>query len=149
MEVDSVPDLPTLPSFLGACLAYTTSPAILRSALRHSLKDAEDILAVVKVLHNWIDQWGKRDVRLLPSKKDVAKNEHGVVVLKAKEKEVHRDLPPLSKVNHTSFLLVSLLIHCRFFPSCRLYSMRPSLLSCSILPPTKSCEVYPRKSNLN
>lgn len=106
MDVDSVSDLPTLPTFLASCVTYTTSPAILRSALRHSLKDAENILAVVKVLENWIDQWGKRDIRLLPSKKDVAKNEHGVLVLKAKEKEVHRDLPPLPKVNTTSIGLV-------------------------------------------
>lgn len=107
MDVDSVSDLPTLPTFLASCVTYPTSPAILRSALRHSLKDAENILAVVKVLENWIAQWGKRDIRLLPSKKDVAKNEHGVLVLKAKEKEVHRDLPPLPKVNTTSITLAS------------------------------------------
>jgi hypothetical protein len=103
MQVDSVSDLPTLPAFLTSCITYSTSPAILRSAVRRSLKEAEDILAVVKVLESWISQWGKRDIRLLPSKKDIAKNEHGVLVLKAKEKEIHRDLPPLPKVSTANF----------------------------------------------
>ncbi|KAF9461998.1 hypothetical protein BDZ94DRAFT_1262189 [Collybia nuda] len=98
MEIDSVSDLPTLPAFLASCVTYPTSPAILRSALRHSFNDPADIVAILKVLNTWVNQWGKRDIRLLPSKKDVIKNEHGVLVLKAKEKEVHRDLPPLLKI---------------------------------------------------
>ncbi|KAG5648709.1 hypothetical protein DXG03_000056 [Asterophora parasitica] len=97
MEVDSTSDLPSLPSFLALCISYNTTPPALRSALRVYFKEAEDILAVLKVLEIWLKQWTKRDVKLLPSKKDLSKNEHGVPVLKEKE-EVHGDLPALPKV---------------------------------------------------
>jgi gephyrin len=66
--------------------------------MRRSLKDADDLLAVVKVLEMWVNQWSKRDVKLLPSKKELSKNEQGVRVLKMKGKEVNKDLPPLNKV---------------------------------------------------
>ncbi|KAF5387687.1 hypothetical protein D9615_000759 [Tricholomella constricta] len=98
MDVDSISDLPSLPSFLALCVGYTTTPPALRSAMRQYFKEAEDILAVLKVLETWLKQWAKRDVKLLPSKKDLSKNEHGVPVLREQEKDIHCDLPPLAKV---------------------------------------------------
>jgi hypothetical protein len=67
-------------------------------AIRRCLKDPDDLLALLKVLEGWVNQWGKRDVKLFPSKKEVSTNEHGVHVLKTKGKEVNTDLPPLNKV---------------------------------------------------
>ncbi|KAG5635014.1 hypothetical protein H0H81_012717 [Sphagnurus paluster] len=98
MQIDSVTDLPPLATFLNSCVAYTTTPAALRFAMRHFLREDENVLAVLVVLEGWLNQWSKREIKLLPSKKDVLKNEHGVLVLKQKDKEVNRDLPPLPQV---------------------------------------------------
>ncbi|KAF8076806.1 hypothetical protein FPV67DRAFT_1472732 [Lyophyllum atratum] len=98
MDVDALSDLPSLPSFLTSCVTYTTTPPALRSAIRLYFKEAEDSLAVLKVLGNWIKQWSKRNVRLLPSKKDISKNEHGVLIMKERERDVSSELPPLSNV---------------------------------------------------
>ncbi|KAG6900424.1 hypothetical protein C0993_010812 [Termitomyces sp. T159_Od127] len=98
MEVDSVTDVPSLPSFLSLCVSYTTTAPALRSAMRRSLKEAEDICAVLKVLENWIKNWSSKDSRLLPSNKDIVKNSHGVFVMKDKVKKGTRDLPSLSNV---------------------------------------------------
>lgn len=101
MQVDSaslISDIPALRPFLASCVTYATTPAALRVAMRRSLQDADDLLPVVKVLEMWVNQWVKRDVKLLPSKKEVSKNEHGVQVLKVKGKEVNKDLPPFDKV---------------------------------------------------
>ncbi|RDB20161.1 hypothetical protein Hypma_012958 [Hypsizygus marmoreus] len=96
MQVDTVSDLPSLPAFLSLCVTYSTSPPALRLAIRNSLKEAEDILAVLNVLADWITKWSKREVKLLPSKKDMSKNEAGIPVLNTRE--VNRDLPPLKSV---------------------------------------------------
>ncbi|KAH0588051.1 hypothetical protein H2248_006781 [Termitomyces sp. 'cryptogamus'] len=98
MDVDSVTDVPSLPSFLSLCVSYATTPPALRSAIRRSLKEAEDIYAVLRVLENWIKQWSNRDPRLVPSKKDIVKNPHGIFIIKEKEKEGTRDLPSLPNV---------------------------------------------------
>lgn len=98
MEVDSVTDVSSLPLFLSLCVSYTTTPPALRSAIRRSLKEAEDICAVLRVLENWIKQWSNRESRLMPSKKDIVKNSRGVFIVKEKEKEGTRDLPSLSNV---------------------------------------------------
>ena len=94
MQIDSAPsmsDLPALPAFLALCVTYVTSPAALRAAIRRSLKDADDVLAVVKVLEQWVNRWSMRDANLLPSKREGSENGHGVQVLE-KRKE---DFPPL------------------------------------------------------
>ena len=99
MQVDSTlptSDIPALPPFLASCVTYATTPAALRAAMRRSLKDPDDLLAVIKNLEMWVNQWSKRDVNLLPSKKQLSKNEHGVLVLKVRE--VNTDLPPLNNV---------------------------------------------------
>ncbi|GLB34213.1 hypothetical protein LshimejAT787_0110970 [Lyophyllum shimeji] len=98
MDVDSLSELPSLPAFLSSCVTYTTTPPALRSAMRQFLKEAEHIVLILKVLENWIKQLSKRDIKLLPTKKDLGKNEHGVAVLKERKREVNRDLPPLPNV---------------------------------------------------
>ena len=108
MQVDSAADLPSLPSFLSSCVRYTATPAALRSAIRHSLRDAEDILCVLKVIENWILRWMSKDIRILPSKKDVKNDEHGIPVFKPRVKEDRKDLPSLEKV-HPLIVAVSLI----------------------------------------
>ena len=101
MQVDSTlptSDIPALPPFLASCVMYATTPSALRAAMRRSLKDPDDLLTVIKILEMWINRWSKRDIRLLPPKKEVSKNEHGVQVVKEKRKEVNKDSPPLDKV---------------------------------------------------
>ncbi|KAG6844894.1 hypothetical protein H0H93_016322, partial [Arthromyces matolae] len=100
MEVDSVTDTPPVSTFLSLCVSYTITPPALRAAIRRSLNEAEDIFVVLKLLDSWVKQWSNRDVRLLPSKRDLGKNAHGAVVLKEKEKgkEGASDLPSLSSI---------------------------------------------------
>lgn len=99
MQVDSTAsDLPALPHFLSACICYSTSPAALRMAICQHMRQAEDVLCVVQVLDDWITKWGQTPVKLLPNKKEVSMNEHGVPVVKQKEKSERKDLPPLNKV---------------------------------------------------
>ncbi|KAG6812938.1 hypothetical protein H0H92_015258 [Tricholoma furcatifolium] len=98
MDVDSATDMPSLPTFLSLCVSYKTTQPALRTAIRRSLKEADDILAVLRILEGWTKQHSLRNVRLLPSNKDLVKNAHGVFVVKEKEKEVGGDLPPLLDV---------------------------------------------------
>ncbi|OCH94292.1 hypothetical protein OBBRIDRAFT_770017 [Obba rivulosa] len=101
MQIDSAPaaladtDLPSLASFLALCVAYPTTPATLRIALREHLREAEGLTAVLSVLSSWIDRWGAEDELLLPE--GVAKDAHGVPVpvFPAQEK---RDIPPIEKI---------------------------------------------------
>ena len=103
MQVDSIPpsisDAPTLPLFLVLCVTYTTSPAALRSAIRRSFNNAEDALYVLRVIEQWVNRWSTLEFNLLPANKEVSRNEHGVVVLKKKEKAAKKDLPPLNDVS--------------------------------------------------
>ncbi|KAF8191434.1 hypothetical protein K438DRAFT_1830503 [Mycena galopus ATCC 62051] len=84
MEVDPSPlgIIPTLSSFLNACVRYQTSPAALRTAIHQHLKQPEDVVAVLEVLDHWVGQWRGAEVIALPSKKNVQKDADGVVVLK-------------------------------------------------------------------
>jgi len=107
MQVDSAADLPSLASFLSSSMRYTATPAALRSAMRHSLRDAEDILCILKVIENWILRWMSKDIRMLPSKKDIKNDEHGIPVFKPRAKEEHKDLPPLEKVTINSSSLLT------------------------------------------
>lgn len=106
MEVDSHPatSIPSLPSFLSLCTTYPTSQKYLLLALRQHLREIEDIMCVAQVLDDWVSKWGARraagEERLLPSKKDIRKNEHGMwVVVGRKDAGKKQDeLLPLEKV---------------------------------------------------
>ncbi|KAL0577449.1 hypothetical protein V5O48_004518 [Marasmius crinis-equi] len=102
MQVDSVTpiqdDMPTLKEFLNLCLRYKVSPTLLRFALRRYLADVDDVACLLDVLDGWIAQWTARELQLLPSKKLLDKNEHGVVVVKTENKKAEVSLPPLAEV---------------------------------------------------
>lgn len=46
---------PRLPRFLAAFLAYPTSPAAIRVALRHHLSDVTELLPVICILERWTE----------------------------------------------------------------------------------------------
>ncbi|KAF7359249.1 hypothetical protein MSAN_01267200 [Mycena sanguinolenta] len=102
MEVDSSPlgAIPTLSSFLSACVRYPTSPAALRAAIHQHLKQPEDVVAVLEILDDWVRRSRGAEIISLPSKKSVRKNEDGVVVLKDGWQKDDSDVahPPLIKV---------------------------------------------------
>lgn len=98
MQVDSASTVPPLPDLLKWCLCYSTSPAPLRAAIQTQLRDPAEVLAIVNVLDSWVGKWGKAPLKLMPNKKEVSANEYGVPVVKLKEKDDKRDLPPLDKV---------------------------------------------------
>ncbi|TFK43898.1 hypothetical protein BDQ12DRAFT_623122 [Crucibulum laeve] len=106
MDVDSTPkgatqEILSLPSFLALCITYPTSLPPLRVALRSLL--AEELTLLIEVSERWVTRWVDRGMKLLPSEKEVQKNEHGVMVLgdpkkDKKVKESNEELPPLDKV---------------------------------------------------
>ncbi|EMD40538.1 hypothetical protein CERSUDRAFT_111138 [Gelatoporia subvermispora B] len=99
MQVDSTPaaagDVPLLPSFLALCVAYSTTPAALRLALRKHLPEAEDLTVVLGLLGSWIERWGSEEETLLPE--NVTKDARGVPIPVFAPQE-KRDIPPLQKV---------------------------------------------------
>ncbi|TEB23786.1 hypothetical protein FA13DRAFT_1797815 [Coprinellus micaceus] len=115
MQVDSASatDLPSLSSFLSLCVAYpnATSKGVVLG-LKKWVRDPEDAASIAQVLESWMRALGQQrkangEVGLLPSNKDLEKNEHGVWVITAdkkvkKGKDAKKALPPLPKV--VSFL---------------------------------------------
>ncbi|THH18195.1 hypothetical protein EW146_g2730 [Bondarzewia mesenterica] len=101
MQVDTPSsDIPTLPTVLAACVAYPTSPAALRVAIRQQLPDAEDLVCVLEVLDGWLASWCSQDVDLLPSQ--VSKNARGILVPMPSERVETN--PPIDKVNSFSVI---------------------------------------------
>ncbi|KAJ7168244.1 hypothetical protein C8R43DRAFT_144266 [Mycena crocata] len=102
MDVDApaLGAIPTLPTFLNACVQYQTSAANLRAAIHQNLAQPEDVVAVLEVLDEWVGQWKGAEVIALPPKKSVRKDEHGVTVLKDgwQKDDAHGAYPPLIKV---------------------------------------------------
>lgn len=111
MQVDNAPaaETPSLPTYLSLCIAYpnATSKGIVLG-LKKWVRDPEDAVAIAEVLENWIRSLGQQrkangEVGLLPSNKDLEKNEHGVWVVSGdkrskKGKDSKKALPPLPKV---------------------------------------------------
>ncbi|KAK0461635.1 uncharacterized protein EV420DRAFT_1639932 [Desarmillaria tabescens] len=115
MQVDGVTplnaDIPSLPQFLSLCVQYSCSPAALRLAIRRCLPEAEDLVCLLDVLEGWLAQWSGRDVRLMPSKKVVEKNDKGILVADAVVHEKGADLPPMNDiVSFTQVILDSSLL---------------------------------------
>lgn len=116
MEVDSSSaDSPTLPEFLTLCLSYPSSPALLRTAIRRCLPDAADIARILETLDVWLGQWAGREVPLMPSKKSLEKNKHGVFVIdiKRESKRGKGDgtVPPVNEVCfYTIFSFLNILV---------------------------------------
>ncbi|KAF7775824.1 hypothetical protein Agabi119p4_4217 [Agaricus bisporus var. burnettii] len=85
MQVDSAnhSQLPNLRGFLATLLQhrkFTTTQLML--AVRRYLRSAEAITLLIQVLDEWIKKLQAQEAKLLPSKKDIGKNEFGVLVVK-------------------------------------------------------------------
>ncbi|EEB87189.1 hypothetical protein MPER_15562 [Moniliophthora perniciosa FA553] len=90
--------MPTLQNFLNLCIRYKVSQTPLRFALKRYLVDVDDIVCLLGVLDGWISQWTPRELQLLPSKKLLDKNEHGVIVVKPEQEKRADTIPPLAEV---------------------------------------------------
>lgn len=106
MQIDSTPSttpnqMPSLPDFLTTMLKYRqfTVPQLIL-AFRHHLRSAEAVNSVAQILDEWLKKVQSQEVKLLPSRRDITKNEHGAFVVKkdiVKSKPVH-DLPTMGQV---------------------------------------------------
>ena len=78
----------SLEEYLGRCVSYDTSASALRLALRKSLSDVAEVVAVLQVLESWMRKWGE------------AENELGVFVATSPVSEdgPTQQLPESSKV---------------------------------------------------
>jgi hypothetical protein len=103
MEVDAAPAasstaIPPLSTILAACIDYPTSPAALRVAFRQHLRDAEDVIAIMGVLENWITAWHEQPSQLGPVTGDVRKNEQGIFVVQTLSSSTP-ETPDIDKVS--------------------------------------------------
>ena len=68
MQVDSssaqTQDTPSLEEYLGKCVSYDMSASGLRLALRKSLGEVEETVAVLQVLESWMRKWGENEDKL-------------------------------------------------------------------------------------
>jgi gephyrin len=111
MQVDSIPSttldqILSLPGFLATMLKYRqfTAPQLI-AAFRHHLRSAEAVTSIVQLLDEWMKKVQSQDVKLLPSTKEITKNEHGVFIIKkdmVKPNSTH-DLPTTAQVPPFSF----------------------------------------------
>ena len=104
MQVDSasLDQVPSLSVYLASMLKYnqfTSSQLII--ALRHHLRSAEAVTLVTQLLNTWLKKVQSQEVKLMPSKHDVAKNEHGVFVPKKDmtRSKLVQDLPSTTQVS--------------------------------------------------
>ncbi|KXN89507.1 hypothetical protein AN958_05669 [Leucoagaricus sp. SymC.cos] len=105
MQVDSTPStldhIPSLPDFLTTMLKHRqfTAPQLIL-AIRQHLRSAEAVTSIAQLLDEWLKNVQSQEVKLLPGRKDVIKNEHGILVVKTnmvKPKSVY-DLPTMSQI---------------------------------------------------
>jgi hypothetical protein len=102
MEVDAAPAasstaIPPLSTILAACIDYPTSSAALRVAFRQHLRDAEDVIAIMGALEDWITAWHEQPSQLGPAAGDVRKNEQGIFVVQTLLSTT-RETPDIDKV---------------------------------------------------
>lgn len=104
MQVDSASSdqVPSLSVYLASMLKYnqfTSSQLII--SLRHHLRSAEAVTLVTQLLNTWLKKVQSQEVKLMPSKHDVAKNEHGVFVVKKDmtRSKLVQDLPSTTQVS--------------------------------------------------
>jgi hypothetical protein len=107
MQVDStsstLDQIPSLSEFLRILLKHRqfTAPQLI-TAFRHHLRSAEAVTSVAEILHDWAKKVQSQQVKLLPSKKDVKKNEFGAFVFKedtVKPKSTY-DLPAMNQARN-------------------------------------------------
>lgn len=112
MQVDST-DVPALSAYLHHCVTYPniTSKGVVMG-LKRFVRDPQDAAAIAQVLEGWMRASAQQrkvngEIGLLPTNKDLEKNEHGVWVVRsqkagAKRTKKEKVLPPLPSV--VSFL---------------------------------------------
>lgn len=96
VQVDATSsDTPMLPSILAACVAYPTSDAALRIAIREQLNHAEAILPILVILDEWLVKLSSLGTGLILDA-NVTGNDHSVVSTLSCSGGV--EIPPLDKV---------------------------------------------------
>jgi len=89
-------DTPMIPSILAACVAYPTSDAALRMAIREQLNHAEAIVPILVILDDWLVKLSSLGTGLILNA-DVTGNAHSVMVPTLScSGEV--EIPPLDKI---------------------------------------------------
>lgn len=97
VQVDATSsDTPMLPSILAACVAYPTSDAALRIAIREQLNHAEAIVPILVILDEWLAKLSSLGTGLILDA-SVAGNDHSVVV-PTLSCSGGVEIPPLDKV---------------------------------------------------
>lgn len=112
MDVDPTPSsstaMPPLPQILAACVRYKTSPATLRLAFHAYLNDADDVIAVLDILDQWLLSIVDLEEQLGPNSSDFRKNEQGILVLLASIPTSNSsELPSSDQVPHFSLIQAS------------------------------------------
>lgn len=114
MQVDSgFNQPPTVPDFLATLLKhrqFVGSQLVL--AFRRHLRAPETLTTIVQILDDWIKKIQSHEVKILPSKKDLARK-HGAYVISeelAKPKVV-QDLPSMDKASFFPFYTPAVLVN--------------------------------------
>jgi len=105
MQVDSTSSTldqpPSLSEFLASMLKHRQfTSSQLTIAFRYYLRSAEAVTSITHLLHAWFKHIQAQEVKLVPSRNDIEKNEHGVFVVKkdvARPKTVDH-LPSMTQV---------------------------------------------------
>ncbi|KAF9006748.1 hypothetical protein BDQ17DRAFT_1352325 [Cyathus striatus] len=95
-------DIPSTASFLAMVLNYPTSSTPLRMAIRTHFKQAEDLATLLEISSSWLAQWNELPVRVLPTVKELRKDENGAFIfddIVFREKK-RGGLPNLSKITY-------------------------------------------------
>ena len=93
-------DTPTLPSILAACVAYPTSDAALRMAIREQLNVAEVILPILTILDDWLVTLSSHGTSVILNANVGNVGENGPSVeVPARSCSGKVEIPPLDKVS--------------------------------------------------
>lgn len=103
---------PTLQNGLAHIIAYPTSPAPLRLALRAHLRDAEDLVHVLKVLDAWLKRGLQFDVWELDGLQGAHKTGKNIGVSASSGRKKVKGAGLMPALEHVSTII--LLIYTRF-----------------------------------
>lgn len=127
MQIDVPTDAAISPvsDLLALCVTYPTSAAAMRVALRKHIREADELIAILAILVDWIEAWCGEEEKFLPE--EAKKGEHDVLIPVVEENKSD-ERPPLDKVYEIFSLIQDECLRCfsRFSPSCRSCSTLPS-----------------------
>ena len=155
MQIDSVSaqnSAPSVTDLLALVVMYPTSAAAMRVAIREHLREADELVVILKELTRWVEAWFNEEPKLLPEQ--AKKGDYGVLV-PVIEVSKREDIPPLEKVRDFQRFTSHPLTHfaqlplARFSISYKSSSTPPSLPSSPIHPHTRSSNVSCPPSNPN